>query len=320
MLNTICSRGDNMSGTHTIVMTGASRGIGRHAAARILDKDPNAHLVIIARDDFQVRDEFSTGGRRITLVTADLSSVASTHAAAVHISSLLRSGTLPALQGFVGNAGVMLADNETATAEGLDPTFAVNVLANHILVKGLEDHFVSPARVTLTVSDAHFGDFAHNLGILPGPAWSAPALLAGPRAFPSPGSTAAGLAAYSTSKLAAIYLVHEWARRLAPRVHVLSFNPAFVPGTGLSRNANRVAGFLMSRVAPLLAVTPIASTQEASGGYLADVALGTVAAPTGSYVNRRRAARSSDESYDTARETELWDALEDITHTLISRA
>lgn len=138
----------------------------------------------------------------------------------------------------------------------------------------------------------------------------APAVLARPEAFPNPASTTAGVTAYSTSKLAAIYLTHEWARRLAPRVEVISFNPGFVPGTGLSRNANRISRFLVNHLTPILALTPIASTPGAAGGYLADVALGTIDAPTGSYVDRARITRSSDESYYTGRETELWDASE----------
>ncbi|OPF83183.1 hypothetical protein VT50_0205595 [Streptomyces antioxidans] len=40
---------------------------------------------------------------------------------------------------------------------------------------------------------------------------------------------------------------------------------------------------------------------------------GTTAAPTGSYVDRARVARSSEESYDPRRERELWDAVERFT-------
>lgn len=41
--------------------------------------------------------------------------------------------------------------------------------------------------------------------------------------------------------------------------------------------------------------------------------LGTTKAPTGSYVDRGRAARSSEESYDPQRERELWDVAEEFT-------
>ncbi|WP_329540329.1 hypothetical protein [Streptomyces sp. NBC_01358] len=49
------------------------------------------------------------------------------------------------------------------------------------------------------------------------------------------------------------------------------------------------------------------------GRHLADVVLGTTEAPTGSYVDRTRAARSSDESYDPRREGELWNSVERFT-------
>ncbi|MFG2653409.1 hypothetical protein [Streptomyces sp. NPDC048436] len=47
--------------------------------------------------------------------------------------------------------------------------------------------------------------------------------------------------------------------------------------------------------------------------YPADVVLGTTQAPTGSYVDRGRVDRSSDESYDPRHEGELWKAAERLT-------
>jgi hypothetical protein len=69
----------------------------------------------------------------------------------------------------------------------------------------------------------------------------------------------------------------------------------------------------MRRILPLMTLTPFASTPAAAGRYLADVVLGVTEAPTGSYVDRARVARSSAESYDPGRERELWAAVERIT-------
>jgi hypothetical protein len=60
-------------------------------------------------------------------------------------------------------------------------------------------------------------------------------------------------------------------------------------------------------------MTPFAAGRNAAGRYLADVVLGTTQAPTGSYVDRSRADRSSEESYDPRREAELWEAAERFT-------
>lgn len=303
-----------MAATHTLVMTGASRGIGRVAAEHILEGDPSVHLVVVARGDSgtALAAELAQGTRSVTAVSADLGSKSSARRAATEIAARLLRAELPPLRGFVGNAGIQHSNALTEGADGHEATFTVNVLANHIFIRTLEQHFVPDSRITITVSDTHFGDFRHNLGMVPGPVWQAPLTLAEPAAFDKPRTSAAGRTAYSTSKLAAIYLVHEFARRLPPGVDVVSFNPGFVPGTGLARNADRVSRFVMARVLPLLTFTPMATSQKDAGRYLANVVLAKTTSPAGSYVDRARVDRSSDESYDRLREADLWAAVEQL--------
>src|SRR5258708_30060356 len=149
--------------------------------------------------------------------------------------------------------------------------------------------------------------------MVPAPAWRSPDALAHTGAFPKPDTTAGGRTAYSTSKLAAIYLVHEYARRLPAGIDAVAYNPGFVPGTDLARNADPVSRFAMRRILPVMTLTPFATSRAAAGRYLAEVVLGTTEAPTGSYVDRGLVARSSQESYDPQRERELWDAAEQFT-------
>jgi len=276
-------------------MTGASRGIGLVAAEHIRRE---TRLVAVTRGPGEV--------------SADLGSLESIRSAAAGIRDRLDRGELPPLRGFVGNAGIQHINAWTESADGFEATFAINVLANYLFIRLLADRFVTPARIVITVSDTHFGDFRHNLGMVPGPVWKSPQMVALPGAFANPGSVAAGRTAYSTSKLAAIYLVHECARRL-PGIDVVAYNPAFVPGTGLGRNASGVARFALRRILPLLTVPPFATSRRAAGRFLADVVLGRTAAPTGSYVDRGRVVRSSAESYDPEREAELWAAAERFT-------
>jgi NAD(P)-dependent dehydrogenase (short-subunit alcohol dehydrogenase family) len=299
----------------TIVMTGASRGIGRIAAERILRQSPDVHLLVVARGAAGVRlaAELGAGGHAVSYVAADLGSLDSVRSAAAEIRDRLERGELPPLRGFVGNAGMQYTNALTEGPDGFESTFTVNVLANHLFVRLLEDRFETPARIVITASDTHFGDFKHNMGMVPGPAWTSPDVLAHTGAFPKPESAIGGRTAYSTSKLAAIYLVHEYARRLPAGIDAVAYNPGFVPGTGLARNAGPVARFAMRRILPVMTLTPLASSRSAAGRYLADVVLGTTEAPTGSYVDRSRVARSSEESYDPQRERELWDAAERFT-------
>lgn len=301
-----------MTATHTLLMTGASRGIGRIAARNILAGDPGVHLVVVARDDSgpALARELAGDNYSVSSVSADLSSISSVREAAEEVVTKLQNGTLPALHGFVGNAGIQHTNALTKTVDGHEATFSVNVLANHIFIRTLEQHFAPGSLITITVSDTHFGDFKHNMGMVPGPVWQDPAKLALTASFERPATTAAGRTAYSTSKLGAIYHVHELARRLPDSVDIVSFNPGFVPGTGLTRNADPVSRFMMSRI---MTLTPMATTPKDAGRNLANLVLGKTKAPTGSYVDRSQTSRSSDESYNTIREGELWDAIEKLT-------
>ncbi|MFC8796114.1 SDR family NAD(P)-dependent oxidoreductase [Promicromonospora sp. NPDC057138] len=321
---------------HTIIMTGASRGIGRPAAERILRDDPAAHLVLITRGPSGERlaGELAAGlpasgdadgghsadAARVSHVSADLGSLAEVRSAATTIAGRLDRGELPPLRGFVGNAGIQYTNARTESADGYEATFTVNVLANHVLLRTLMDRFTARSRIVITTSDTHFGDFAHTGGLVPAPVWQAPEVLARTGAFPASDRISGGRRAYSTSKLAAIYLAHEYARRLPAGVDVVTFNPGLVPGTGLTRDADRLSRFAMRWLFPVLNLTPLTNSPSVAGRQLADVALGKVKAPTGSYVSRDRVVPSSDESYDPERERELWEAADRLAGVPVGRA
>lgn len=286
------------SSAHTIVMTGVSQGIGAVAASRLLADDPHAHLVVVGRRP-------GPTSPRVTFVDADLADIEATRTAGRHIGTLAQNGSIPRLDRFVGNAGIQYTDAITTTVDGLEATFAVNVVANHVLLTQLRSHLTDSSRIVITVSDTHFGDLRHNLALVPAPAWSAPDVLARPGAFTEPESAAAGRTAYSTSKLAAVHLVHAWVDALEPGVDIISFNPGLVPGTGLARHAGRGAQLMMRVLGPVLTLTPLATTSTQAGAELADLVSGRTLARSGDYVDRNRVVSSSAESYDPARESEL---------------
>lgn len=138
-----------------IAMTGASRGIGRVAAQRILSESPDTHLLLVARGSSGARlaAELGTGGHRVSYVTADLASLDSVRSAADEIRARLDRGELPPLHGFVANAGVQYTNARTETPDGFEATFVVNVLADHLFVRRLQGDFARPARIVITVSD-----------------------------------------------------------------------------------------------------------------------------------------------------------------------
>lgn len=295
----------------TIVMTGATRGLGKVAAIELLRDAPEVHLVAIGRPGAAIAGELSeaSGNPHVSDVTADLASVGSVRAATARIREDLDRATLPPLAGFIGNAGVQVLRATDASVDGTEMTFAVNVLANHVFIDGLRDHFTAPARIVITTSDTHFGDFKHNLGMVPAPEWRAPSALATPGSAERADGVVAGRTAYATSKLAVVYLVHALARRLPPGVEIFSFNPGLVPGTGLQRDAGGITRFAFSRLMPVMTLTPFARTMQVSGADLAAAAIGPRAGPSGSYINGATVEPSAPASYDPEREEALWDEL-----------
>lgn len=301
----------------SVVITGASRGIGRFAAQYLAIHPSHTHMVLLnRRTPVGLVDELRATGVDVSVIRVDLSSVRSVAQATDEAADAVRSGRIPPIRTLVCNAGVQHTTALTETVDGLEETFAVNVLANHLLLSGLRAHLTSQARVVVTVSDTHFGDLRHNLGMVSGPRWRPVETLARVGAFPNAGSVRAGRTAYSTSKLAAIHLVHEHARRFPDGPTVLAFNPGFVPGTDLAHDADALSRFAMRRVMPALTLTPLATSPARAGRLLADAASGATAAPSGAYIDRDRAAPSSPESYDPGREHQAWAAIE----TLIAEA
>ncbi len=303
--------------TRTIVMTGVTRGLGRFAAIQMLEDAPDLHLAVILRGDdgeAVTGDLYSASGNpNVSTVRAEPASMDSVRAAATTLKTQLDSGALPPLHGFVGNAGRQFTNATQRTIDGFEPTFAINVLANHLLIRELEDRFAPSARIVVTTGDTHFGDFAHTGGMVPAPHWSDPERLARPGAFANAETANAGRMAYSTSKLGVIYLVHALAGRLPMGVTVYSYNPGLVPGTGLARDRGPVARFAWRTIMRGLAFTPVAVRPEVAGANLAAAAISPTSGESGAYINRTRVESSSPESYSPAHEDELWEAADRLT-------
>lgn len=295
----------------TLIMTGATRGIGLHAARDVLGRSLDTHLVVLGRESSaaEVLPSLQEISAHVSTVDIDLASTASVAAAGAQLEDLLDSGQLPPLRGLVFNAGVHLSNALEATVDGYERTFAVNVMATHQLLRQLHPHIQEPARIVVTVSDAHFGDLRHTGGTMPAPRWALPEI-SRPGGFDRSGEVRAGRRAYVTSKLGGIHLVHQWARRLPDGIEIVSYNPSLVVGTGLARETGGAFPFLMSRIIPLLSVTPLVDTPGPAGRKLADVILGVTSAASGAYIHRTKTTASSAESYDSTREEALWNWLE----------
>lgn len=278
----------------TTLMTGASRGLGRHAAEHLLRHHPDRHLLVFnRRPGLAAELAERTGNRNVSEVVCDLGSFADIRRAASEVDG--------PLDGFLGNAGLQMATTRKLTADGHEMTFGVNVLAYHLLLNLLMPRFANPARIVVVGSDVH--DSAHNsMGLVPPPRWD------DPRELVKPGEDTgkAGRRAYATSKLGVVYLVHALRRRLPEGVDVYSYNPGLVPGTGLTRDAGRIGQAVFAAIGKALVALPVATSPDEAGRLLAETMTGPRPAESGAYISRGEVIPSSSESYDERREEELW--------------
>ena len=188
---------EKMAAMAVICITGSSDGIGL-ATARVLVA--SGHRVLIhARSQDRGRPVLEQLGGETTLVTGDLAQLDEVNRLADQIKA---NGPVDAL---VHNAGVWVRGNTPrTTVDGLETTFAVNVLAPHLLT-------------SLLAADLHgrllwLGSASANFGR------PDPATLGRPQE-PSQ--------AYSDSKACDVALALAWGRRL-PRVASAAVDPGWV--------------------------------------------------------------------------------------------
>jgi NAD(P)-dependent dehydrogenase (short-subunit alcohol dehydrogenase family) len=155
-------QGSTMQGK-TVVITGATSGIGQVAAEKLAGM--GARIVVVARD--KARGEATL---------ARLSAVGPNVEHGIHYANLSRlsemkrvAAEIAAVESridvLINNAGAMFGSRQL-TEDGLEMTFATNHMSYFVLTLGLLERLLasSPARVINTSSDAHkrmkldFGD------------------------------------------------------------------------------------------------------------------------------------------------------------------
>lgn len=246
----------------TIVMTGATSGIGRIAAARLISG--GNRLIVGARGD--------GSPLRAEVQPVDLGSLATVRAFAAKISD--------PIDALVLNAGMQRLDVEARTVDGFEQTFATNHLAHYLLARLLLPRIAEGGRIVLTSSGTH--DPAEKTGI-PAPRHAEAHKLADPATDPHRDARRqiAGLRAYSTSKLCNLMTARSLAMQpdvVARGISVHAYDPGFIPTTGLARRAPlfvRVA--IMPALSLFARLMPGMNVVEDGGTGLAGLADGSIA-------------------------------------------
>jgi NAD(P)-dependent dehydrogenase (short-subunit alcohol dehydrogenase family) len=265
----------------TVVITGASSGIGRVAARELAAL--GAEVAVVGRDPERTHSVADEVGGRPYL--ADFSRLASVRELAERLLA-----ELPDIHVLANNAGG-LAPRET-TADGYDLTFQQNHLAGFLLTRLLlprlhrtaEGAPAGSVRIVQTSSAA-----ARSASIRLDDLDS--------RRRPWLG----GYSAYGRSKLANVLFTRELACRLSGSgITAYAFHPGFV-----------ATGFGGSGPAMLLAKAVAISPEEGAAPLVRLAAAAEVPAPSGNYFDRMHApGRTSRQADDAQLAKALWSASE----------
>jgi NAD(P)-dependent dehydrogenase (short-subunit alcohol dehydrogenase family) len=260
----------------------------------------------LARAEAAVHD-IAGGEVRLHVAELDLASLASVRTFPDRLDVL----GLPPIGALVCNAGVQIVDGTRYTEDGIEETFAVNVLGHFLLVKLLLGRLGHGARVIFISSGTH--DPSLKTG-MPVPRYTNAAELAAGEGLAGLSGAKLGRARYTTSKLCSVYLAYELAKRYpldnpaGPAVVASAMDPGLMAGSGLARNYGALSRLVWNHVLPVASrFIKGASTTTASGADVARLATAEAfARESGVYYIGAEPSSSSVLSYDQFNAVDLW--------------
>jgi len=222
----------------TVVITGATSGIGEVAAIRLAEQ--GARIVHVARDATraavtQAALYDANPGANHVVYLADLTLLSEQKRVAREIAA-----AEPRIDVLIPNAGAMF-NRRTITADGLEKTFALNHMGYFIPVLELLPSIVDGGRIVVTASNAHrgaildFGDLQSQHGY-------------------------SGFSVYSRSKLMNILFTRALSRRLTRGITINALHPGFV-ATRFGDQSGGIMQPLLKLVKPVGAIAPEAGAQ-----------------------------------------------------------
>jgi retinol dehydrogenase-12 len=272
-----CRRAVESNAMTLVLLTGATRGIGR-AAALELARD-GVEVALVGRDPERVealaREARATGGGApVHEHVADLMLMADVRALAEEARERYEH-----IDVLANNAGALFASRKE-TSEGFEQTFALNHLAPFLLTNLLRDRLVG-GRVVTTSSDAHKSGLLDLDDLQAEKSYSA-------------------MRVYGTSKLCNILFTRELARR-APELHANCFHPGVVR-TGFGKNENGIWRVLTTLGGPFF------RSPQRGARSLVWLATSAEAAPlTGEYVQDEKVLAPSAQARDDTLAEGLWE-------------
>jgi len=264
----------------TVVITGATSGIGEVAADRLAAK--GARIVFIARDPKRGEESLKhlnaiAPGQPHKAYYADLSRLSEMKRVGAEIAA-----AEPAIDVLINNAGAAFTTRQV-TEDGLEKTFALNHMSYFVLTELLRPRLSRGSRIVSTASTAHRGahlDFDD---------------LQSERRY-------SGFSVYGRSKLCNILFTRELARRLAGTgITANCLHPGFVATRFGNENGGLFAmalgfakNFALSPEQGAATIIYLASSPEVEN-------------TTGLYFDKCKAVTPSREAQNDADAKRLWD-------------
>jgi NAD(P)-dependent dehydrogenase (short-subunit alcohol dehydrogenase family) len=270
-----------------VILTGATRGIGRAAAVELVRR--GAELAVVGRDEARVRETAAearaagASGSTVHEHVADLERMSEVRKLAAELLD-----DYPRIDVLANNAGAMFTSRHV-TQDGFERTFALNHLAPFLLTNLLLPRLTAVGgRVVTTASDAHKG-CTLDLGDLQSE-----------RGRFRPGRV------YGTSKLCNILFTRELQRR-NPDIAANCFHPGVIR-TGFGKNDGTVARISLTLAAPFL------RSAESGARSLIWLALDPGAGKLrGQYVEKQKPVQPSAEAQNESLAADLWERSEELT-------
>ena len=254
------------------------------------------------------------------------------------IRSLVSTWRHGSINTVILNAGMWARDAPLFDKDGVEETFSVNLVNQALLFFLLSSskHLAPDYRVITISSQLHDPKYASAKGDLPAWVGSAGVASAKDKRLANPATR------YTTSKLGNVmfgYALHRHIQRgngNTKRAKAIVYDPSFVPGTGLTRgeadclyllsetrliflgadvkpHLRFVANYILPNILPLFRrMTGMqTSTPELAGQSMAALAQINSTGQSGEYIVLGKPDKSSEESYDVAKQEELWNWLVD---------
>lgn len=269
----------------TVVITGATSGIGEIAAIRLAEQ--GARIVFTARDKARADDTMAALKKANpsadhALHMADLSTLAEMKRVA---GELARE---PEIDVLINNAGALF-NKRQETADGLEMTFALNHMAYFVVTNLLLGKLKAGSRIVSVASNAHrgakldIGDLQSRKGYV-------------------------GFPVYARSKLCNILFNRELARRITGSgVTTNALHPGFV-ATRFGDNSGGLMRTVLKVAKPIGAISP----EEGARTIIYLASSPEVAEVTGEYFYECKPATPTAEARNDEDARKLWEASESI--------